>query len=66
MAAYYKSPAVLTTSFESGPNGPIVKEIPEALPDAPLIRRPGQINAMDNEDFVNAVKATGKKQIIIR
>ncbi|KAJ6138809.1 hypothetical protein N7471_005295 [Penicillium samsonianum] len=65
VAAYYKAPAVLTTSFESGPNGPIVKEIPEALPNAPLIRRPGQINAMDNEDFVSAVKATGKKQIII-
>lgn len=34
-------------------------------PDAPYIARPGQINAWDNEDFVNAVKATGKKQIII-
>lgn len=66
MAAYYKAPCVLTTSFESGPNGPIAKEIPDTLPDAPLIRRPGQINAMDNEDFVNAVKAAGKKQIVIR
>ena len=27
--------------------------------------RPGQINAWDNEDFVAAVKATGKKQLII-
>lgn len=66
MAAYYKAPAVLTTSFESGPNGPIVKEIPDTLPDALLIRRPGQINAMDNEDFVDAVKAAGKKQVVIR
>lgn len=66
MAAYYNAPAVLTTSFESGPNGPIAKEIPDTLPNAPLIRRPGQINAMDNEDFVNAVKASGKKQIVIR
>jgi len=27
--------------------------------------RPGQINAWDNEDFVTAVKLTGKKQLII-
>ena len=29
------------------------------------IARPGQINAWDNEDFVKAIKATGKKQLII-
>ncbi|VTR34976.1 nicotinamidase/pyrazinamidase [Serratia fonticola] len=32
---------------------------------APYIARPGQINAWDNEDFVKAVKATGRKQLII-
>ena len=66
VAHYYKSPSVLTTSFDTGPNGPIVKEITDYLPDAPLIRRPGQINAMDNEDFVNEIKKTGRKQIVIR
>jgi nicotinamidase-related amidase len=35
------------------------------FPDAPYIARPGQINAWDNEDFVKAIKATGKKQLII-
>ncbi|EHK17774.1 uncharacterized protein TRIVIDRAFT_66674 [Trichoderma virens Gv29-8] len=65
VASYYGAPAVLTTSFESGPNGPLVKEIRDELPNATFIARPGQINAMDNEDFVNAVKATGKKQIVI-
>jgi nicotinamidase-related amidase len=30
------------------------------FPDAPYIARPGQINAWDNPDFVQAVKATGK------
>jgi hypothetical protein len=34
-------------------------------PDAPLIQRPGQINAWDNLDFQAAVKATGKTQIIV-
>ncbi|NHX33993.1 isochorismatase family protein, partial [Escherichia coli] len=37
----------------------------ETFPDAPYIARPGQINAWDNEEFVKAVKATGKKQLII-
>ena len=35
------------------------------FPQAPYIARPGNINAWDNEDFVKAVKATGKKQLII-
>ena len=43
-------------------------ELPELkaqFPDAPYIARPGQINAWDNEDFVKAIKATGRKQLIV-
>ena len=65
MAEYFQLPTILTTSFEDGPNGPLVPELKEQFPDAPYIARPGQINAWDNEDFLNAVKATGKKQLII-
>ena len=65
LANYFKLPTILTTSFEDGPNGPLVPELKEAFPDAPYIARPGQINAWDNEDFLKAVKATGKKQLII-
>ena len=65
LANYFKLPTVLTTSFEDGPNGPLVPELVQAHPKAPFIPRPGQINAWDNEDFVKAVKATGKKQLII-
>ncbi|MDX9663760.1 isochorismate family cysteine hydrolase YcaC [Pseudomonas sp. P5_152] len=65
LAKYFKLPTILTTSFETGPNGPLVPELKELFPDAPYIARPGQINAWDNEDFVKAVKATGKKQLII-
>ena len=64
-AKYFNLPTILTTSFEEGPNGPLVPELKEMFPDAPYIARPGQINAWDNEDFVKAIKATGKKQIII-
>ncbi|MBC3478950.1 isochorismate family cysteine hydrolase YcaC, partial [Pseudomonas taiwanensis] len=65
LAKFFNLPTILTTSFEQGPNGPLVPELKALFPDAPYIARPGQINAWDNEDFVKAVKATGKKQLII-
>jgi len=64
-ARYFDLPTILTTSFETGPNGPIMPELKETFPDAPFIPRPGQINAWDNEDFLKAVKDTGKSQLII-
>ncbi|MCE4069587.1 MULTISPECIES: isochorismate family cysteine hydrolase YcaC [Pseudomonas] len=65
LAKYFKLPTILTTSFENGPNGPLMPELKDLFPDAPYIARPGNINAWDNEDFVKAVKATGKKQLIL-
>ena len=65
LAVYFKLPTILTTSFEDGPNGPLVPELKEMFPNASFIPRPGQINAWDNEDFVKAVKVTGKKRLII-
>ena len=65
LAKYFKLPTILTTSFEQGPNGPLMPELKELFPDAPYIARPGQINAWDNDDFVKAIKATGRKQLII-
>ena len=64
-AKYFNLPTILTTSFENGPNGPLIPELKEMFPDAHYVARPGQINAWDNEDFVKAIKATGKKQLII-
>lgn len=64
-AKFFKLPTILTTSFETGPNGPLMPELKALFPAAPYIARPGQINAWDNEDFVKAIKATGKKQLII-
>ncbi|HEY9149541.1 MAG TPA: isochorismate family cysteine hydrolase YcaC [Gammaproteobacteria bacterium] len=65
LAKYFDLPTILTTSFETGPNGPLMTELKDTFPEAPYIARPGQINAWDNEDFVEAVKATGKKQLIV-
>ncbi len=65
IAKLFNLPTVLTTSFETGPNGPLVPELKEMFPKAPFIPRPGQINAWDNDEFVQAVKKTERKQLII-
>lgn len=65
LARYFDLPTLLTTSFEDGPNGPLLTELKERFPEAPYIARPGQINAWDNEEFVAAVKATGRRQLVI-
>jgi nicotinamidase-related amidase len=65
LAKYFKLPTILTTSFEDGNNGPLVPELKQAFAKAPFVPRPGQINAWDNEDFVKAVKATSRMQLII-
>lgn len=58
-------PVVLTTSAQSGPNGPLPQEILDMYPDAPLIMRQGEVDAWDSPDFRAAVKAAGKSQVII-
>lgn len=50
---------------EIGPNGPLTQEVLEMFPDAPFIRRQGEVNAWDNPDFKAAVEATGKSQVIL-
>jgi len=61
----FNLPTILTTSAETGPNGPLPREITDMHPNAPYIKRNGEVNAWDNEDFRNAVRETGKTQIII-
>ena len=65
IANLFHIPIVLTTSAETGPNGPLPKEIISMYPDAPLIRRNGEVDAWDNADFRAAVRAQNKTQIIL-
>jgi nicotinamidase-related amidase len=58
-------PTVITTSAADGPNGPYLPEVLELLPDAPVVSRPGQINAWDNADFVKAIEQTGRKKVVM-
>src|SRR5262245_18078027 len=62
-AKLHNVPVVMTTSASSGPNGPFLPEVAQMFPNAPLISRPGQINAWENSDFVDAIKKTGKRKI---
>lgn len=65
MAALAKMPVITTASVPQGPNGPLIPEIHDAAPHAQYVARKGEINAWDNPEFVAAVKATGRKQLII-
>ena len=64
-AALAKVPVITTASVPQGPNGPLIPEIHQNAPHAKYVARKGQINAWDNPDFVDAVKATGKGTLII-
>lgn len=64
-AKLHKVPTVITTSAETGPNGPFLPEVLALLPDAPIIPRPGQINAWENADFVEAIRQTGRRKIVM-
>ncbi|MGO4152618.1 isochorismatase family protein [Cupriavidus sp. YAF13] len=65
MATLSKLPVITTASVPQGPNGPLIPEIHENAPHAQYVARKGEINAWDNPDFVAAVKATGRKTLII-
>ncbi len=65
VATLAKMPVITTASVPQGPNGPLIQEIHESAPHAQYVARKGEINAWDNPEFVAAVKATGRKQLII-
>lgn len=64
-AKLLKLPVVITTVGDKGPPGPLMPELRERFPKAPLIRREGEFNAWDNQEFVKAIKKTGRRQIIL-
>ena len=65
MATLAGMPVITTASVPQGPNGPLIPEIHENAPHAKYVARKGEINAWDNPDFVEAVKATGRGTLII-
>lgn len=65
VATLAKMPVITTASVPQGPNGPLIPEIHQYAPHAQYVARRGEINAWDNPEFVAAVKATGRQQLII-
>jgi nicotinamidase-related amidase len=65
LAALLDIPLITSASVPEGPNGPLMPEIHQAAPHAVFVRRKGEINAWDNEDFVKTIKATGRTTLII-
>lgn len=66
-ARILKLPVVLTSSMEERAQGPLLSELESILPAefAARIKRLGIVNAMDDENFATAVKATGRKKLIV-
>ncbi len=60
-------PVVLTSSQEQNLQGPLLPELEQILPDAfaARVKRAGIVNAWNDPNFVDAVKKTGRKNIIM-
>jgi nicotinamidase-related amidase len=61
----YELPVVLSTvNVKTGRNQPTIHQITEVLTDSEPLDRTS-INAWEDEDFVRAVKATGRRKLIM-
>ncbi len=64
-AKLYGVPTVLSTvNVTTGLNQPMIRPITDLLGDASIVDRTS-INAWEDDDFVAAVKATGRKKLIM-
>ncbi len=66
-AAALNMPVVLASSMESAAQGPLFPELQSILPSAydSRIQRSGIVDAFDDRSFSSAVKALGRKKLII-
>lgn len=60
-----KIPVITTASEPAGSNGPLMPEIHQYAPHAVYVARKGEVNAWDNQDFVDEVAATGCKTLVM-
>lgn len=65
LAGLANIPLITTASEPNGPNGPLMDELDSMAPYATYVARKGEISAWDNDDFVRAVKATGRRTLVI-
>jgi nicotinamidase-related amidase len=65
LATQFDIPIITSASEPNGPNGPLMSELAQAAPTATYVPRKGEVNAWDNSDFVDTVRKTGRKTLII-
>lgn len=65
LATLLEIPVITSASEPNGPNGPLMPEIHQFAPHAVFVPRRGEVNAWDSPDFVAAVRATGRKTLLI-
>jgi nicotinamidase-related amidase len=65
LATLLDIPVITSASEPGGPNGPLLPEIERDAPHARYVGRKGEVNAWDNPDFVDAVRSTDRKTLII-
>ena len=65
LATMHGIPVITSASEPNGPNGPLMYEIGQAAPQAIYVTRKGEVNAWDNQQFVDTVRKTGRKTLII-
>lgn len=65
LATLLNIPVITTASEPKGPNGPLMPEIHESAPHAVFVPRKGEVNAWDNEDFVETVLKSGRKTLLM-
>jgi len=60
-------PVVLTSSQEERLQGPLLPELATLLPEAfaARVRRAGIVNAWNDANFVHAIKATGRRNLLM-
>jgi len=65
LATLLDIPVITTASEPTGSNGPLMPEIHELAPHAIYVPRKGEVNAWDNGDFVDQVRASGRTTLIM-
>jgi nicotinamidase-related amidase len=66
LAHDFKLPTILSTSFEQGPNDPLVPELTQKFPEAREVHSaPRRDQRVGQRGFVKAVKATERNPLII-
>lgn len=65
IARLYGLPTVLSSvNVATGRNQPLIHQLTDVLPGVPVVDRTS-INAWEDQDFVSAVKATGRKKLVM-